>query len=657
MRVAVLGGGMAGLAAAWRLSDPAGPPCEVTVYQRGWRLGGKGASSRGSNGRIEEHGLHVWLGYYENAFRLLREAYAEIDRPRTAPDCPIRTWRDAFTPASVVGLGSDLEDGWDDWLAWFPEDDRLPGEAPPGEDSLDVVDFVRRALALIGRFGSSLGEPDGPAPRAVLTASPTPPRRARGVDDLAAALGVGLRSVARGGVASDRTVRFLELIGAMVRGILADGLLLRGFGAIDHLDLRDWLRSHGASEAAVDSPFVRGAYDLAFAYEGGDRARPRFAAGTGLLLTGRMFFAYRGSMFWKMRAGMGDVVFAPLYEALRRRGVRFRFLHRVGELHPSADGSTIEAVTLGCQADLAPGRAEYEPLVEVRGLPVFPDHLDLSQVDADPAIASQPLESHACTWPDARTVRLEAGRDYDHLVLAVSLGMVPHVAPQLVAGSARWQAMVDHVGTVATQAVQLWLSEDERALGWDHPAATITGCGQPLDTFASMTQTLPFEDWPPGAEPRTAASFCAVLEEDVATGPSPRTAVVTGAAAFLDERAPNLWPAAADPAGGFRWEVLAGAAAGSRGTDALASQYVRANTDPSDRYVQSLPGSAAHRLRADDSGFANLALAGDWVDSGLNAGCIEAATLGGLQAANAVLGRAIDHGTSGFRPTGARRGA
>jgi uncharacterized protein with NAD-binding domain and iron-sulfur cluster len=84
---------------------------------------------------------------------------------------------------------------------------------------------------------------------------------------------------------------------------------------------------------------------------------------------------------------------------------------------------------------------------------------------------------------------------------------------------------------------------------------------------------------------------------------------------------------------------------------------VRANTDPSDRYVQSLPGSAAHRLRADDSGLANLALAGDWVDTGLNAGCIEAATLGGLQAANAVLGRAIDHGTSGFRPTGARRGA
>lgn len=651
MRVAILGGGMAGLAAAWRLSEPSGPPNEVTVYQRGWRLGGKGASSRGPNGRIEEHGLHVWLGYYENAFRLLREAYAELDRPESDPDCPIRTWRDAFTPASVVGLGSDLEDGWDDWLAWFPEDDRLPGEAEPGDDGLDVVDFVQRSLALIGRFGSSLGGATGPAPRAVLSFAPTPPARPGGLGDLAAALGVGLRTVAAGGVAADRTARFLELIAAMVRGILADGLLLRGFGAIDHLDLRDWLRSHGASDAAVDSPFVRGAYDLAFAYERGERDRPRFAAGTGLLLTGRMFFAYRGSMFWKMRAGMGDVVFAPLYEALRRRGVRFRFLHRLHELHPSADGTTIEAVTLSEQVRLRPGLDEYEPLVRVRGLPVFPDHLDLAQVEVDPAVVGEPLESHACTWPDAATVRIEAGRDYDHLVLAVSLGMVPHVAPQVLAASPAWRDMVDHVGTVATQAVQLWLDDDERALGWPHPAATITGCGQPLDTFASMTQTLPFEDWPIDGEPRTAASFCAVLEEDLVEAGDARAAVAAGAVGFLDERGANLWPAAAS-ASGFRWDLLTGATPGAVGAEALQSQYVRANTDPSDRYVQSLPGSATHRLRADASGFANLALAGDWIDTGLNAGCIEAATLGGLQAANTVLGRPIAHRTTGFRPAG-----
>ena len=49
MRIAILGGGMAGLAAAWALTDPQADSAveSVTVYQRGWRLGGKGASGRG----------------------------------------------------------------------------------------------------------------------------------------------------------------------------------------------------------------------------------------------------------------------------------------------------------------------------------------------------------------------------------------------------------------------------------------------------------------------------------------------------------------------------------------------------------------------------------------------------------------------------------
>ena len=81
---------MAGLSAAWRLSEPGWQDRfeSITVYQRGWRLGGKAASSRGPHGRIEEHGLHVWLGSYENAFALLRECYAELDRATTDPAAP-----------------------------------------------------------------------------------------------------------------------------------------------------------------------------------------------------------------------------------------------------------------------------------------------------------------------------------------------------------------------------------------------------------------------------------------------------------------------------------------------------------------------------------------------------------------------------------------
>ena len=37
-------------------------------------------------------------------------------------------------------------------------------------------------------------------------------------------------------------------------------------------------------------------------------------------------------MFWRLRAGMGDAIFAPLYEALKGRGVHFKFLHKLSAI-------------------------------------------------------------------------------------------------------------------------------------------------------------------------------------------------------------------------------------------------------------------------------------------------------------------------------------
>ena len=70
----------------------------------------------------------------------------------------------------------------------------------------------------------------------------------------------------------------------------------------------------------------------------------------------------------------------------------------------------------------------------------------------------------------------------------------------------------------------------------------------------------------------------------------------------------------------------------------LRPQYWTANTDPSDRYVQALPGTDGYRLRPDRSGCGNLVLAGDWTDAG-SRGCVEAAAVSGLQAANALRHR------------------
>jgi uncharacterized protein with NAD-binding domain and iron-sulfur cluster len=650
---------MAGLAAAWRLSDPDAEPAEITLYQRGWRLGGKGASSRGPNGRIEEHGLHVWLGFYDNAFRLLRSCYEELDRPGTDPACPIQDWRDAFVPASTIGLGRPGEADSSVWLAQFPENDRLPG-GPVDDDGFTAVDFLERGLALVGRFGVSLDPDSAPLPRAVLTTSPDHPALApRGTSpgaELFQGARAGLRAVAANGVAARKSSEFMELMLTMLRGTVADRLTVRGYNAIDHLDLRDWLARHGASGSALDSPLVRGHYDLSFAYEDGDRTRPRFPAGLALHLTMRMFLDYKGGMFWKMRAGMGDVVFAPLYQALRRRGVRFRFFHRLDDLHLAPDGRSVRAVSLGRQANVAGD--DYDPLVRIRGLPVFADRPDLAQLDAGKELLGHDLESQDCGWPDAGRVSLAAGRDYDALVLAVSIGMVPHTCGELLGASETWRSMVEHIGTVATQVFQTWLRVDERSLGWRSAAATVTGCGEPFDTFASQSQTLRFEEWPEDERPLTATSFCAALPETAIRGAAePREVVRANAVRFLESRGPILWPGAVGADRAFRWDLLCAHGPDSRSTSGRArfgSQYWRANVDPSDRYVQSLPGTGAHRLRADGSGFDNLFLAGDWIDTGLNAGCIEAATLGGLQAANAIKELPLDEGTSGgYRPLGA----
>ena len=82
------------------------------------------------------------------------------------------------------------------------------------------------------------------------------------------------------------------------------------------------------------------------------------------------------------------------------------------------------------------------------------------------------------------------------------------------------------------------------------------------------------------------------------------------------------------------------------GPDRLSGQYVKANLDPSDRYVQSLPGSGTHRIDPGRTGFDNLAVAGDWTACGLDAGCVEAATRSGILAARAILSGSVKGSTT-----------
>ena len=106
-----------------------------------------------------------------------------------------------------------------------------------------------------------------------------------------------------------------------------------------------------------------------------------------------------------------------------------------------------------------------------------------------------------------KTLKVQA--DFDFVVLGLSVGAIPHTCPDILAHNPRWRTMIEHVRTVLTQALQLWMNKDLSELGWHHPSANVSGFVEPFDTWADMTHLLPLENW--DAQPKSLAYFCNVL--------------------------------------------------------------------------------------------------------------------------------------------------
>lgn len=615
---------MASLSAAFALSDSAElrERYEITVYQEGWLLGGKGASvrNRAEHDRIEEHGLHVWLGYYENAFTLLRRCYEELGRP----------FRDAFLKHSTIVVEEKTKRGWEHWSVQLPETDDWPGDGRPIPSFAEALrlgtrEMVRYARTLTrGRAREVEAATDWVASlleRAIVMSST--PLVGRVASVLADRLREGVSRIRRAlGDDIDPTLRRLwtifDFATATLVGVLREGLLGpdADFEALDDVEFSDWLRRHGAAPETTSSGLVKAFYHLAFCDVDG--------AGAGLALLGmvRMFACYRGAIFYKMRAGMGETVFSPLYEVLRRRGVRFEFFHRVKSLVPSDDGRALDRIVIGRQAT---PNSEYAPLIDVKGMPCWPEQPLYEQLVEGDALQAHmksgiALSSFWTDWSDIGERTLRAGVDFDHAILGISIGALPYVAPELIAANARWQAMVANVKTVRTVSVQLWLDAPVERLASSAHAPVVGAYQVPLETWADMTHLLPFESFGPNVRGVLYACGQLGLGDDpvaaVDPGPADRAALAATTKRFLDEELRHLWPQ-------FSW-------------DAIASQYLRVNANPSDRYVLSVTGSQKHRLAANESGFERLVLAGDWTRTTYDLGCIESATMSGLQAARAV---------------------
>jgi uncharacterized protein with NAD-binding domain and iron-sulfur cluster len=181
-------------------------------------------------------------------------------------------------------------------------------------------------------------------------------------------------------------------------------------------------------------------------------------------------------------------------------------------------------------------------------------------------------------------------------------------------------------------------------LGWTVGSTVLTAYAHPDETWSDMSQLIPRETWPPANAPGSIAYFCGPLIDQSPIPPysdhdfpAQQAALVQQASiAWMEANLPTIWPNAGAP-GAFDWSLVDDLSGGT-GSARFNSQYWRANLSPAERYVLTVPGSTICRMRAGMSGFTNLYLAGDWTLNGLNFGCIESATMGGLEASQAICG-------------------
>lgn len=700
VQVAIVGGGCAGMAAAWQLAKlnlgRKSPRYEITVYEASWRLGGKGASGRDEQGRIREHGLHVWLGFYENAFRMMRECYAEVAAAgRSGQPMALvhQSIEEAFSRESHIGVASRSRTGrWEAWTGYLPPMRGEPGTDFIGDDNpFTLAAYLTRALALTralilsvvdeparekrpgearpdGRSASDEQASKGPRPKLLDSMSQwvqsasgwldtgvavgsammlqavtifevwlrefTPEMEfdsgvLRFIETLAAVMRRNLARVAALDEHTRRKTEIIDLVMTVTVGLYRDRVLFRsnkrGLDKLDGMDCRDWLRTHGATHASLESPFITGLYDLAFCYRDGDRAQPALAAGQALRGALRMFFSYRGSLFWRMNSGMGDAIFAPLYRVLAQRGVQFRFHHRLQAVEFSA----------GLDPKAIDNRVEQLHF-QVPG-----------QVNRLNAVS--PLDANGC-WPHqppagaGRGLRsakpMLRGHGFDSVIFAMGIDDFASVcnkpydghqnSPTFFQRMPAWQRMREHTKTVATRAAQAWFDVSLADLGWRRESTIIAGLDPPFETWADMTHTLAAEErWRPaagqpavGTQARSVAYFCGVLKDaEVQAGKVTEADLQTMLDGTLSGRVGGLWAFGA-----------------SVQMPRPIATHVQANAKGSERFTLSLPGSIEHRISPLDHSVINMSIAGDWTDCGFNESCVEAAVMSGMLAAQAISG-------------------
>ena len=672
-RVAILGGGLSGLVTAFNLSAPEQTQqYDITIYQLGWRLGGKCATGRNPDlhQRIQEHGLHVFMGQYDNAFSMVQAVYAEAANP------PFPDWRAGYTQVPAMSLMEEVDGQWIPWVIELPVFPGTPGIDPPPSLFTRMFQFLAWILGqlegphaahfrpgagadkswwqrLIDWLMSVLGSAVEHAALALLreamalvnaldpdpiTHSPADHNRlADLLHRIRTAIASAIGHLLAGNTALRRLWIMFDLGLSSLIGGLRDGLLLdpdHNLAKVNRLDFKQWLAAHGADPLTFNSALVRALYDLIFAYPEGDWQGPGNCEAGTLFLSLMNTATYQGSIIWKFNTATGDLVVEPMYQVLTSRGVKFEFFHRVDELVPNGDGTAIDMVTIGRQVELKDG--SYDPLYPLAsGQLVWPDRPLYDQILHGDTLreSGADLESKWTTWPDALPpLKLKAGQDYDLLVLAIPPGAHRDICAHLIQQKPAWHQFIDRIQTVATHSLQTWTTFDETGLGWSDPAMIGGFDKSNLNSWADISEVLATEEWPASS---------GVVAEQIACGPMPcpvypppksETGYPAAAQAQIDALAQTYLD---DDVAVF-WPKRFGNGGPQPGT--LASTYNRANIDPGERYTLSVAGSSRARMRTCDSGYGNLTLTGDWIQNSQNLGSFEATTVSGMLASRSISG-------------------
>jgi len=694
-KIAVLGGGMSSLTAAYQLAQH--EEYDITVYQMGWRLGGKGASGRNPElaDRIEEHGLHVWFGFYENAFRLMRQVYGELGRDK---DAPLATVDDAFKPVNELTMKEFWNEKRLTWNVEFPSDEMKPGIGGEAVSLWSSIDLIIRWIIEFAEGDFDTVNPDTVKSENEEHRRIDLPDWMDGIVDTAEevlngvvraeiwllrqALHVWGRVEAnhapsqhhhsmitwlmgkamthlwnriKDQIETDDNARrhwtLIYLACTTFTGLIRDRVLVDGFTPLDELDMVDWFYKHKlvdsdrANEIAYRSAPSQTVYDLFFHYVDGDTGRPSISAGIAIRSLLRILAGYKGSILWFMQAGMGDTVFGPLYEVLRRKGVKFKFFHRVTNIGLSGKPGeqSVETIEISRQINLKVG--EYDPLVVVKELPCWPSNPLYDQIVEGAELKARGINLERSPeysdWKDTGgKVTLKAGEDFDQVVLGITLAALLPITKELREASSAWDQMCEGIRTVQTQAIQVWFNRDSEGLGMNQPRPVVGAFVEPYASLTDFTHLIKMENWRDDQQVKHLTYSCGVMQlKSGETQAEANLRARAGGLDLLNRHAAPLWPKATDPGNpdGLDWNTVV-APDNVIGDQRFDAQYIRANIDTNEQYVQSLPKTNRYRLKTDGSGFKRLILTGTWIDCGFNIACIEAAAISGMQAARVLTG-------------------